>query len=211
MEKTQKGQKGELTTAPIGKDPDAITTESCPFGLHNVNDKATPHRQIGSWAKSWVETTSNEPYRRQHRAINGVYRSHDCEPIVSWAQQTKTGGGGGGGPTGRGGDTRPVATNSQISATTHGRCSSTTPSFNRHPIPWIVSSTTRLRRVCVCVCVAPRISAVFVHRLPCAASVVVGRYPPACCSSRLPVLLLRLLQGVNGAQCQQLAPAVLWL
>jgi hypothetical protein len=38
MEKTQKGQKGELTTAPIGKDPDAITTENCPLGLH----KATP-------------------------------------------------------------------------------------------------------------------------------------------------------------------------
>jgi hypothetical protein len=44
-----------MTTAPaIGKDPNAITTKNCPFGLH----KATPHRQIGSWAKSWVETTS---------------------------------------------------------------------------------------------------------------------------------------------------------
>ena len=51
------------------------------------------------------------------------------------SQKTKTRG-----PTGRGRDTRPVATNSQISATTLGRCSSTTPSFNRHPIPWIVSS-----------------------------------------------------------------------
>jgi hypothetical protein len=42
---------------------------------------------------------------------------------------------------------------------------------------------------------------------------LVGRYPPACCSSRLPVLLLRLLQKVNGAQCQQLSLAVLlaWL
>jgi hypothetical protein len=42
---------------------------------------------------------------------------------------------------------------------------------------------------------------------------LVGRYPPACCSSRLPVLLLRLLQKVNGAQCQQLPLAVLlaWL
>jgi hypothetical protein len=40
-----------------------------------------------------------------------------------------------------------------------------------------------------------------------------GRYPPACCSSRLPVFLLRLLQKVNGAQCQQLSLAVLlaWL
>jgi hypothetical protein len=37
--------------------------------------------------------------------------------------------------------------------------------------------------------------------------------PPACCSSRLPVFLLRLLQKVNGAQCQQLSLAVLlaWL
>jgi hypothetical protein len=42
---------------------------------------------------------------------------------------------------------------------------------------------------------------------------LVGRYPPACCSSRLPVFLLRLLQKVNGAQCQQLSLAVLlaWL
>jgi hypothetical protein len=41
----------------------------------------------------------------------------------------------------------------------------------------------------------------------------VGRYPPACCSSRLPVFSLRLLQKVNGAQCQQLSLAVLlaWL
>jgi hypothetical protein len=38
---------------------------------------------------------------------------------------------------------------------------------------------------------------------------LVGRYPPACCSSRLPVFLLRLLQKVNGAQCQQLSLAVL--
>jgi hypothetical protein len=78
MEKTQKEQKGEPTTAPIGKDPDAITTENCPFGLH----KATPHRQIGSWAKSWVETTSKELYRRQHTAISVVYRSHDWEPLM---------------------------------------------------------------------------------------------------------------------------------
>jgi hypothetical protein len=42
---------------------------------------------------------------------------------------------------------------------------------------------------------------------------LVGRYPPACCSSRLPVFVLRLLQKVNGAQCQQLSLAVLlaWL
>ena len=42
---------------------------------------------------------------------------------------------------------------------------------------------------------------------------LVGRYPPACCSSRLPVFSLRLLQKVNGAQCQQLSLAVLlaWL
>jgi hypothetical protein len=42
---------------------------------------------------------------------------------------------------------------------------------------------------------------------------LVGRYPPACCSSRLPVFLLRLLQKVNGAQCQQLSLAFLlaWL
>jgi hypothetical protein len=42
---------------------------------------------------------------------------------------------------------------------------------------------------------------------------LVGRYPPACCSSRLPVFLLRLLQGVSGTQCQQLSLAVLlaWL
>jgi hypothetical protein len=38
---------------------------------------------------------------------------------------------------------------------------------------------------------------------------LVGRYPPACCSSRLSVFLLRLLQKVNGAQCQQLSLAVL--
>ena len=37
---------------------------------------------------------------------------------------------------------------------------------------------------------------------------LVGRYPPACCSSRLPVFSLRLLQKVNGAQCQQLSLAV---
>jgi hypothetical protein len=30
---TQKGQKGDPTTAPIGKDPDAITTESCAVGV----------------------------------------------------------------------------------------------------------------------------------------------------------------------------------
>jgi hypothetical protein len=38
---------------------------------------------------------------------------------------------------------------------------------------------------------------------------LVGRYPPACCSSRVPVFLLRLPQKVNGAQCQQLSLAVL--
>jgi hypothetical protein len=37
---------------------------------------------------------------------------------------------------------------------------------------------------------------------------LVGRCPPACCSSRLPVFSLRLLQKVNGAQCQQLSLAV---
>jgi hypothetical protein len=39
---------------------------------------------------------------------------------------------------------------------------------------------------------------------------LVGRYPPPCCSSssRLPVFLLRPLQKVNGAQCQQLSLAV---
>jgi hypothetical protein len=36
---------------------------------------------------------------------------------------------------------------------------------------------------------------------------LVGRYPPACCSSRLPAFLLRLVQKVNGAQCQQLSLA----
>jgi hypothetical protein len=44
-----------------------------------------------------VETTSKGLYRRHHKAISVVYRSHDCEPIVSWAQKTKTRG-----PTGRG-------------------------------------------------------------------------------------------------------------
>jgi hypothetical protein len=38
---------------------------------------------------------------------------------------------------------------------------------------------------------------------------LVGRYLPACCSSRLPVFLLRLLQKFNGAQYQQLSLAVL--
>jgi hypothetical protein len=39
--------------------------------------------------------------------------------------------------------------------------------------------------------------------------VCVGQHPPACCSSRLSVLFLRLLQKTNGAQCQQLPLAVL--
>ena len=44
---------------------------------------------------------------------------------------------------------------------------------------------------------------------------LVGRYPPACCSSRLPVFLLRLLQKVNGAYiwCLYLVPifgAYIW-
>ena len=80
MEKTQKKQKGEPTTASIGKAQNASPRKNCPFGLQ----KATPHRQIGSWAKSHVGRNHlDKMYRRQHKAISVVYIPHDCEPIVS--------------------------------------------------------------------------------------------------------------------------------
>jgi hypothetical protein len=77
--KTQKKQKGEPTTVSIGKAQNASPRKNCPFGLQ----KATPYRQIGSWAQSSGSKPPRKMYRRQHKAISVVYIPHDCEPIVS--------------------------------------------------------------------------------------------------------------------------------
>jgi hypothetical protein len=67
--------------------------------------------------------------------------------------------------------------------------------------------------VCLCSTAHRRGVCAPVTGYPVRRLLLVGRYPPACCSSRLPVFLLRLLQSVNGAQCQPLSLAVLlaWL
>jgi hypothetical protein len=72
--KTQKKQKGEPTTVSIGKAQNASPRKNCPFGLQ----KATPYRQIGSWAQSSGSKPPRKMYRRQHKAISVVYIPHDC-------------------------------------------------------------------------------------------------------------------------------------
>jgi hypothetical protein len=44
--KTQKKQKGEPTTAPIGKDPNAITTEKLSFRPSKCHPPS-PDRELG--------------------------------------------------------------------------------------------------------------------------------------------------------------------